>query len=449
MNLDPESLNILSEAAAKLTQGFQHLPDVQSRDAASRSSEILNQVATALAEDYPYHHPFYLGQMLKPPDPLPQLAYTLAMCLNPNNHALDGGRASSVMERDVVKELAAMVGWSEALGHLCSGGTIANLEALWVAREVTHGRTIVASSQAHYTHGRCCEVLQAPFQSVPCTSAARMDINCLRQLLEQGDIGTVVATLGTTGLGAVDALDEILSLREKYQFRLHVDAAYGGYFKFAENLSPETQRQYDLMAEADSIVIDPHKHGLQPYGCGCVLFNDPSVASVYKHDSPYTYFTSEELHLGEISLECSRPGAAAVALWATLQRFPLSKGGEFAQRLEASRRAALKLAAWLDLQERFRLITKPELDIVVWLVTASSASQSSKRAQEFFDAAEEEDLHLALLKVPRFIAEATTGISDWDQETVTCLRACLMKPEHDLWMPQILDKLAAVSAAFS
>ena len=56
------------------------------------------------------------------------------------------------------------------------------------------------------------------------------------------------------------------------------------------------------MQEADSIVVDPHKHGLQPYGCGAVLFKDPSIGTFYKHDSPYTYFTSDDLHLGEISL---------------------------------------------------------------------------------------------------------------------------------------------------
>ena len=65
------------------------------------------------------------------------------------------------------------------------------------------------------------------------------------------------------------------------------------------------------MTEADSIVIDPHKHGLQPYGCGAVLFKNPEEGRFYKHDSPYTYFTSDQLHLGEITLECSRAGAAA------------------------------------------------------------------------------------------------------------------------------------------
>ena len=62
-----------------------------------------------------------------------------------------------------------------------------------------------------------------------------------------------------------------------------------------------------------------------------MLFRDPSVGQLYKHESPYTYFTSKQLHLGEISLECSRAGASAVALWATQQLLPLTPGGEFAR----------------------------------------------------------------------------------------------------------------------
>ena len=103
-------------------------------------------------------------------------------------------------------------------------------------------------------------------------------------------------------------------------------------------LDEAARRAFEAIEQADSIVIDPHKHGLQPYGCGCVLFRDPAVGRFYKHDSPYTYFTSKELHLGEISLECSRAGAAAVALWATQRLLPLMPGGEFAQGLAAGGR---------------------------------------------------------------------------------------------------------------
>ena len=104
--------------------------------------------------------------------------------------------------------------------------------------------------------------------------------------------------------------------------------------QYVRPVTGETRRSFAAIRDADSLVIDPHKHGLQPYGCGCVLFPDPTVGSFYKHDSPYTYFSSKELHLGEISLECSRPGAAAVALWATQRLLPLAIGGAFAEGLE-------------------------------------------------------------------------------------------------------------------
>jgi tyrosine decarboxylase/aspartate 1-decarboxylase len=130
--------------------------------------------------------------------------------------------------------------------------------------------------------------------------------------------------------------------------------------------------------EVDSLVIDPHKHGLQPYGCGCVLFRDPAVGRFYKHDSPYTYFTSKELHLGEISLECSRAGAAAVALWATQQLLPLVVGGEFARGLAKGREAALELDRRLRGDSRFEALAggRPELDIVVWKGRAAGAGQA-------------------------------------------------------------------------
>src|SRR5260370_20137016 len=164
-----------------------------------------------------------------------------------------------------------------------------------------------------------------------------MDVNALEKRLGRGDIGTVVATMGTTGTGSVDPFPDILELRGKHGFRIHADAAYGGYFVLAENLEENARLAFEQIGEADSIVIDPHKHGLQPYGCGCVLFRDREVSRLYKHDSPITYFSSAELHLGEISLECSRPGAAAAALWATRRLLPFKKKSDFARGSERGR----------------------------------------------------------------------------------------------------------------
>src|SRR5580765_1854657 len=369
MALDQDSLEVLARALKQLDAGFSPLPEFSPAVAgARRMEEVLLALAEKLQDNYPYFHPLYAGQMLKPPHPIARLAYSLAMFINPNNHALDGGRATSALEKEAVAEIAAMFGWKEFLGHLCGGGTMANLEALWVAGQLNPGKAILASEQAHYTHSRISSVLQLAFEKIPCDAFGRMDVDPLRRRLARGGVGTVVATMGTTATGSVDPLSDILQLREEFGFRLHADAAYGGYFVLAENLAENARRSFARIGEVDSIVIDPHKHGLQPYGCGCVLFRDPAVGRLYKHDSPYTYFSSTELHLGEISLECSRPGASAVALWATMRLLPLGKGGEFAGRLSASRQAALALHAMLAADPRFLVPFEPELDIVVWAV---------------------------------------------------------------------------------
>jgi tyrosine decarboxylase/aspartate 1-decarboxylase len=271
------------------------------------------------------------------------------------------------------------------------------------------------------------------------------------------------ATLGTTALGAVDPLDQILALRARYGFRIHVDAAYGGYFVLIpEALGERARRAYAAICQADSIVIDPHKHGLQPYGCGCILFRDPEMGRLYKHDSPYTYFTSQELHLGEISLECSRAGASAVALWATQQLLPLTAGGGFARGLQASRGAALELDRRLRSDSRFQplLDGPPELDIVVWAASpaadrsaANARAQSQPRqsqnaqteaARKIFAACAARDLHLALVQLPPawFGAEEETS-GRRESEPLTCLRSVLMKPEHERWLDAIWDRLSA------
>ena len=443
--LERDSLKILDEALTVLEQGFAAMPDFKATPLPPKGREVLLETARRMQDNYPYPHPLYAGQMLKPPHAMARLAYMLALWINPNNHALDGGRASSALEREAVAAIAEMFGYKEHLGHLSASGTIANLEALWVARHVNPG-LVLASSQAHYTHSRMCEVLGMPFKSVAVDARGRMDLNALEDLLKREKVATVVVTLGNTALGAVDPLHDILKLRSKYGFRIHVDGAYGGYFKLVDNLGADARAAYDATGEADSIVVDPHKHGLQPYGCGCVLFRDPSVGRFYKHDSPYTYFTSAELHLGEISLECSRAGAAAVALWATQRLLPMTRGGEFAKDLAAGRTAALELHAALKQDARYLPGIEPELDIVVWTLAGAGRKQAGERAQAVFDAAAERHLHLALLKVPDALAKAWWPKLAADAEMTAALRSCLMKPEHKEWLPKIRGILDSSTA---
>jgi glutamate/tyrosine decarboxylase-like PLP-dependent enzyme len=409
--------------------------------APDRVEAVMAAFVERLNDNYPFYHPRYAGQMLKPPHPVAMLAYATAMQINPNNHALDGGVATAKMEREVVADLAHMVGFQDAhLGHLSASGTIANLEALWIARSIHPDKAIAISDQAHYTHGRACELLGVDAVVVPTDASGRMHLGELDRALETGKIGSVVVTLGSTALGALDPLDKILPIAAKAGARVHVDAAYGGFFRLlADGDDPLVSGgPFNALSGADSIVIDPHKHGLQPYGCGAVLFRDPAVGVFYKHDSPYTYFTSDELHLGEISLECSRAGASAAALWATLQCLPLRRDSGMGPILAKTRQAALEWADLLHDSERFRLVVNPQLDIVTFYAvpaatTRPRASQISALTDELFTRTMDDPgdpLYVATLSVTDTqLSQRDTSII-WDQPTVRVLRSVLMKPEH-------------------
>jgi glutamate/tyrosine decarboxylase-like PLP-dependent enzyme len=424
-----------------------------------RFAAAFGEFAERMRGNYPYFHPLYAGQMLKPPHPAAVAGYVAAMLVNPNNHALDGGKVTSEMEKEVVAELAAMFGLPTHLGHLTSSGTIANLEALYVARELHPDRGIAYSADAHYTHARMCGVLGMAATAIGTDAAGRIDLDALDDLLAGGTIGTVVATAGTTGLGAIDPVHDVLAVAREHGVRVHVDAAYGGFFALlagTEGSAGLDPRPWRAIAQCDSVVVDPHKHGLQPYGCGAVLFADPAVGRFYAHDSPYTYFTSDELHLGEISLECSRAGAAAAALWLTFRLLPLTPGG-LGQVLAACRSAALDWAELLAGSDRLRLYQRPELDIVSYLpVTAGTSMTSIDLASARMLADGMNDPQR-----PVFVSTLTVAADALtrrhpdvtaDQQQARILRSVLMKPESENHVEDLhacLEELAVSVAADS
>jgi len=138
-----------------------------------------------LHDNYPFGSPRYVGQMLKPPHPAAVLGYTTAMLINPNAHALDGGPATAALEKNVVARLAGMFGFTEHLGHLTSSGTIANLEALWVARESHPGKAVAYSADG---------VLFEP------------TINAYPRAIR-------ISVIPLTTVGALPSVDRILALR--------------------------------------------------------------------------------------------------------------------------------------------------------------------------------------------------------------------------------------------
>ena len=286
-------------------------------------------------------------------------------------------------------------------------------------------------------------MLGARHETVPEDEHGRIDLDALERRLRRGGVGTVVVTPGTTALGAVDDVGAVADACAAHGSRLHVDAAYGGFFRLlADGGSPGVAAgPFAAIARADSVVVDPHKHGLQPYGCGCVLFADPGVGRLYAHDSPYTYFTSGDLHLGEISLECSRAGAAAAALWTTLRALPLTRAG-LGRHLAAARAAAIELAGALAADDRTALVLEPEVDIVCVLPAAASASAASAAAVRAFDTLARDGWYVAKLRLDTAWLRRRHPDVAADAPTTTALRCCLLKQEHAGVAPGLAAALA-------
>ena len=444
----------LAELLSQPVQGIQALKDSYGEWDVHPSQHVdidhvqavLGELVERLDDNFPYFHPQYAGQMLKPPHPVAVAAYLATMQLNPNNHSIDASRATTAMEHEVLDQLAVMFGYTpdnnvDYMGHLTTSGTTANLEALWVSREIAPGKAIAHSADAHYTHARMAEVLGVDAVSIPTEADGRMSLDALERELATGRIGVVVATLGTTGLGAVDPLADIIPLARAHGARVHVDTAYGGFFTIiADELDPETARHFRAIAQADSVVVDPHKHGLQPYGCGAVLFNDQSILRYYHHESPYTYFASTDRHFGEIQLECSRAGASAAALWATLKVFPLSREGLGAIVLPGYRAAQTwhALIAESDILQPYQ---RPELDIITYLPRVRTMAELDRVSQAIFERAADttrsQQTHLATYVVTPTQLRARGIELEPDAERARIMRSVLMKPEHEPLVPEM------------
>ncbi len=344
-----------------------------------------------LEKNLPYFHPRYAAQMLKDPAIPAVLGYVLTMLTNPNNHAYEGGPATTELELEVVSDLLRLVGFESGWGHLSSGGSLANLEALWAVRDLRNEGKVLFSVASHLSWKRICTILRIPdYWELPVDSSFRLDLNRLEDALKDGSAMMVVANFGTTGCGAIDPIEDILKLRDKYGFHLHVDAAYGGYAKallYDENyllLSHEqvhfpmteyVYRQSVALAQADSVTIDPHKHGMMPYGAGSILYRHENLRQAILHSAPYTYHVTEKPNIGTYSLEGSRPGAAAAGCWLTHQLFPLHRSGA-GTVLASTMSTAAKAFECISAMPNLRPLIKPDLDIFCFYHAAATKDGS-------------------------------------------------------------------------
>ena len=277
--------------------------------------------------------PRFFGYIFGSGESIATLGEYASSVLHQNATAWRSSPSGVTIERTVVKWLADAIGCHGYSGNLTSGGSIANLMGLCMAREAklpanqtgVRGGTIYCSSEAHFSTPKAAALLGLGHDAVrliPVDDDFRMRTSELRRVISRDiDEGNtpiaVVASAGTTATGSIDSLIEIGDICEEFDLWLHIDGAYGALAALA---TPDPLAGLD---RSDSLSLDPHKWLYQPAGCGCLLYKDASAAArAFSHSDDYARVLSSDPIEGfaffEESIELSRP-VRAMALWLSLQ----------------------------------------------------------------------------------------------------------------------------------
>jgi glutamate decarboxylase len=358
------------------------------------------------------HDSRFVGHMTSP---LPNFVHAVGRimtALNQNVVKLETSNALTFQERQALGILHRLVYGCDqdfydlhiqraesTLGMVASGGTLANITAMWCARNARLGprdgfpgvfqaglsealracgyrrAVIVGSSLMHYSLEKAVDLLGIGRQSlirVPAREDGSIDpgqLECtLRRCAAEGDLVlSLVGIAGTTETGAVDPLSAMADLAADYDCHFHVDAAWGGPVLFSEKY----RNRLRGIERADSVAIDGHKQLCLPMGIGTVLFRDPSIARSVETAANYIIRTGS-FDLGRRTIEGSRP-AMAMYLHAALH--VIGHNG-YRALVEDGIEKAADFACEIDARAEFELLAEPHLNIVVYRFVPQALRQA-------------------------------------------------------------------------
>jgi glutamate decarboxylase len=363
----------------------------------------------------------------------------LMVGLNQNLVKVETSKAFTPLERQVLGMMHNLIfqgndafyqQWlhsaNNSLGAFCSGGTVANITALWVARNkllkaegdfsgVTrtglyralqyygyNDLVILVSERGHYSLQKSADILgigQDSVIAIPTDEYNKIDCIKLaqkcRELTEKNiKILSIIGIAGTTETGNIDPLHKLADIADQYQCHFHVDAAWGG----ATLLSNKHRYLLNGIERADSVTIDAHKQMYVPMGAGLVLFKDPSAVADIEHHAEYILRKGSK-DLGSHSLEGSRSGMAML-VYASLHI--ISRPG-YEMLINQAIDKAEYFADIINCHEDFELVTKPELCLLTYRYVPKTVQALLTRAVDNHDTKTQDEINLLVGKLTKFI----------------------------------------------
>jgi len=363
----------------------------------------------------------------------------LMIGLNQNLVKVETSKAFTPLERQVLGMMHNLVYQEDdafyqrkmhsvqhSLGAFCSGGTVANITALWVARNkllkaegnftgvaraglfaaLQHygyqGLVILVSERGHYSLKKSADILGIGQDSVIAIATdennkidcEELAAKCIELAKKNIKVLSIVGVAGTTETGNIDPLDKMADIAEQHDIHFHVDAAWGG----ATLLSNKYRPLLAGIERADSVTIDAHKQMYVPMGAGLVLFKDPSSVSAIEHHAEYILRKGSK-DLGSHTLEGSRPGMAML-VYASLHI--ISRPG-YEMLINQAIEKAEYFAELINQHDDFELITKPELCLLTYRYAPKAVQELLARNSANNDVSAQVELNLLLGKLTKFI----------------------------------------------
>jgi len=350
----------------------------------------------AIKDELHLQSPSMIGHMTGATLPWTAAVSQLLTLLNLNVVKAETAKCGTFLERETVGMIHGMFfqrglayyqsciqDSTVCLGHVTSGGTVANIEALWCARNTAlpgveelglpsalreHGYSdavIIGSRLAHYSVSKACGVLGLGTRqmiSLPVSHNMSVDLDKMREALDDckhknKKVIALIALAGSTEAGSFDDIAGVSALAQEYGVWLHVDAAWGGGLIFSQDAQ---KRLFNGVEQADSVTVDAHKQLFTPMGFGMVLYRNENIAQNITKTAQYI-IRADSSDLGRFTMEGSRP---CIAHYLRANLYILGKEG-YAQTMDRKMQVTSHLAAWLTAQPDFDLLFQPQADILL------------------------------------------------------------------------------------
>lgn len=317
---------------------------------------IIKELETKLQDDFSYDSGKILRSMCTNPKNFLKQIYQKYLEKNLGDPSIFP--ASAKLEQETVNILGSLLSNPQACGSIVSGGTEANIIALWTARNLAkkeHGEVIVPVS-AHHSFDKASNLLNLKLIKVKLNNRFQIDVKAAKKAVTSKTVA-IVGVAGSTGLGVVDPICELSDLASANNLYLHVDAAFGGFvLPFFKELGYEPLDFDFSLPNVCSITIDPHKMGLAPIPAGGILFRDKSMSEAISMKVPYlSAETKESTLLG------TRSGASVVAVWALLMH--LGRAG-YSATVEHCLDLTRKFVEGIRQIDSIDIVTEPTMNIV-------------------------------------------------------------------------------------